>query len=205
MVLALVCVVALIQAVGIEKITPPGTEWFGPVLLCFCIAGLGVLTLGAKMLSKLPRWRIIIAAAALTADARKAFLTVSGIRLAGLSFLTHLNLAMACLWLGNAMGIHLRLLDYVFYISLISLITSLPLSIGGWGVRESAVVALFGSSGVPPHSALAFSVLYGLSVAAISVLALPFLSFRKARQIIQEHPIENSHLDHRKINTLSTP
>jgi hypothetical protein len=103
-----------------------------------------------------------------------------------LSLLTHLNIAIACLWLGKAIGLHLGILDYVFYISLVTLITSLPVSIGGWGIREGAVVALFGNAGVLAHSALAFSILFGLSVGAISLVGLPFVSLKKSWQPIDE-------------------
>ena len=44
----------------------------------------------------------------------------------------------------------------------IVLVTTLPISIAGWGVRESATVIGFGFIGVAPADALALSVLFGL-------------------------------------------
>ena len=42
------------------------------------------------------------------------------------------------------------------------LITTIPLTIGGWGVRENAMIIGFGLVGVSSDAALALSVLLGL-------------------------------------------
>jgi hypothetical protein len=44
-----------------------------------------------------------------------------------------------------------------------------PISIGGWGLREVAVIALLGNHGVPPERALLFSVCFGLTLAVGSL------------------------------------
>jgi glycosyltransferase 2 family protein len=46
----------------------------------------------------------------------------------------------------------------------------IPVSIGGWGVRELAVTSLLGSHGVPLERALFFSVCFGLT---LLIAALP--------------------------------
>jgi hypothetical protein len=58
---------------------------------------------------------------------------------------------------------------------MVTLVATLPLSIGGWGIRENVTVALFGTAGVSAHAALAFSVLSGLTVSAVSLCGLPLL------------------------------
>jgi len=55
-----------------------------------------------------------------------------------------------------------------------------PISIGGWGLRELAVVSLLASYGVAPERALLFSVCFGLALAvgslpgALAWLLYPF-------------------------------
>jgi hypothetical protein len=44
------------------------------------------------------------------------------------------------------------------------LVTSLPISVAGWGVREGAMVVAFGYVNVPAESAFAMSVLFGLTM-----------------------------------------
>ncbi len=39
---------------------------------------------------------------------------------------------------------------------------SIPISIGGWGLREASAVALWSMAGLSPEAAMASSVLYGL-------------------------------------------
>jgi hypothetical protein len=39
---------------------------------------------------------------------------------------------------------------------------AIPLSIAGWGLRETAAVALWAMAGLPAEGALAASILYGL-------------------------------------------
>jgi uncharacterized protein (TIRG00374 family) len=49
------------------------------------------------------------------------------------------------------------------------LLSMLPISLGGWGVRESAMVVAFGLVGVPAQAALSASILYGLCLMAASL------------------------------------
>jgi uncharacterized membrane protein YbhN (UPF0104 family) len=65
--------------------------------------------------------------------------------------------------IGRGLNIQISLIDYLALVPLIVLLTTLPVSLGGWGIREGAMVALFGVAGLPAADALALSVLYGLS------------------------------------------
>ncbi len=59
--------------------------------------------------------------------------------------LTHLNLVLASYWLGLAFGLPLSFSTYLFITPLMALASVLPISIGGWGVREVTAVSLLGS------------------------------------------------------------
>jgi len=59
--------------------------------------------------------------------------------------------------------------DYMVFIPAIGLISMIPISIGGTGVREAAYILMFSSLGVEEHQALALSVLW-LGVVAITSL-----------------------------------
>jgi glycosyltransferase 2 family protein len=49
------------------------------------------------------------------------------------------------------------------------LVSVLPISLGGWGVRESAMVIVFALVGVPADAALSASILYGVCLLAASL------------------------------------
>ncbi len=70
-----------------------------------------------------------------------------------------------------ACGIHIdvSMLDCLALVPPVILILTLPISISGWGVRETSMVIAFGFIGVPAPSALALSVAFGL-VTMISAL-----------------------------------
>jgi uncharacterized membrane protein YbhN (UPF0104 family) len=199
MVFTLIALVACMQLLGGDRMKVPGAAWFGPLLLIGAAAGILLVTFADALVTNLPPWKPFLALSELSSDARKLFLSLSSAKLAGLSLLTHLNIAIACLWLGKAIDLHLSALDYFFYISLVTLITSLPLSIGGWGIREGAVVTLFGYAGVLAHSALAFSILFGLSVGGISLIGLPFVSLKRASQPISEDTADTQNRGERKL------
>jgi uncharacterized membrane protein YbhN (UPF0104 family) len=63
-----------------------------------------------------------------------------------------------------AEGLHLPVtwLQSLLIVPITILVTVLPISVAGWGVREGAFVAGFGLVGVPAADALALSVLFGL-------------------------------------------
>jgi glycosyltransferase 2 family protein len=71
--------------------------------------------------------------------------------------------------LGIALGLDLGLLAYLVFVPLVIMLTMLPISVGGIGVREGAFVYFFTGAGVPAEAALALSLLLYL-VSLLSVL-----------------------------------
>ncbi len=66
-------------------------------------------------------------------------------------------------------GISLSFFNCLLIVPTVMLVTTIPISIAGWGVRESAMVAGFGLIGMAPGDALALSVLYGLFTILIAL------------------------------------
>jgi len=62
--------------------------------------------------------------------------------------------------------------------AVISLAASMPITVGGWGVREIAAVYVLGHLGVAAADALTVSVMTGLCVTLVTLAAAPF-SFRR--------------------------
>lgn len=84
----------------------------------------------------------------------------------GSALLIHLVTAAACYALARGVGAQLSVLDAGVLIPPVVLLTAVPISISGWGVREGAMVACLGLAGVPSEQALSVSLLLG----AISVI-----------------------------------
>jgi uncharacterized membrane protein YbhN (UPF0104 family) len=128
---------------------------------------LGFVRPGAGLMGlRLARFAFEIAAAA-----RKVLLDRSrGIGIAFASILIHLLTVAAAWCLARAIAITPNALNMLILIPPVMLISMIPISIGGWGIREGAMVVAFGYAGIEPSQALAVSVLLGASTFAIGIV-----------------------------------
>jgi uncharacterized membrane protein YbhN (UPF0104 family) len=86
----------------------------------------------------------------------------SGLWILMLALVVH-TITILCIWcVGRSVGIVLPILDAAVLFVLMMGITLIPISIGGWGLREAAVVTLLGAHGVSAETALSLSVTFGL-------------------------------------------
>ncbi|GBE12242.1 hypothetical protein BMS3Bbin14_02065 [bacterium BMS3Bbin14] len=90
----------------------------------------------------------------------------------GLSVLTHL-LAMAAFYvLGVSVGLNYPLTVYLVLVPPVILLTILPISMAGWGVREGAMIGFFLLIGADRSKVLSLSILYGLLALVASLPGL---------------------------------
>jgi len=76
-----------------------------------------------------------------------------------LSVLIRIVWSLGCYVVAWAMGLPIGLLTLFAFISLVDLVRLMPISVGGLGVREWAVIALFATLGITREQALTFSIL----------------------------------------------
>lgn len=104
-------------------------------------------------------------------DARQVFLkTKKGLAIMGYSIIV---LALTCLivfCMGRAMGQNFSMIAYFVMIPPVMLMSILPISLGGWGVREGSMVIAFGFLGMQGEVAIALSIWFGL---ILLLVALP--------------------------------
>lgn len=91
-----------------------------------------------------------------------------------LSIMIHLLALVTFYSLGQAVGIKEPPSTYLALIPLVVLLTILPISFAGWGIREGALIALFMLIGIDQDLVLAMSLIYGI---LLIVAALPGLVF----------------------------
>jgi glycosyltransferase 2 family protein len=148
------------------------------------VAGI-VGTIGLCLLDRLPshwrRWKMVRGLAQLGVDSRRVFVrSRCGMFALLIAFVGHINLSLSVWMLARGLNIHVSAFDCMVLIPPVTLIMILPVSIAGWGVRETAMVTAFGYVGVPGDSALALSILFGLvSLAASLPGGLCFLAARE--------------------------
>jgi len=160
---------------------------FFPILVFFrvrieALVVVGVVTSGATValfaafwLDRLPRWLqrwpVILhlgslseATRAITSDKRAI------VPVLGLSLLVHAFTILATLVLLAAVAPQHNLLLCAALVPVITLMSTMPVSIAGWGVRESVMIYGLALAGIPKEAALIVSVLIGLSLAAVGLI-----------------------------------
>jgi uncharacterized membrane protein YbhN (UPF0104 family) len=99
-----------------------------------------------------------------------------------LALATHLFGVLLVYELARALGASISLVDGLFIVPPTLLISALPISLGGWGVREGALGAGFVLVGLSSEAGVATSVLFGLTgplIGLITEVATPMLRMRE--------------------------
>ncbi|MCI5137215.1 MAG: UPF0104 family protein [Candidatus Electrothrix sp. AR1] len=100
----------------------------------------------------------------------------------GLSVLIHLFSMGTFFLLGQGVGLDFSVQVYLVMVPPVILLTLLPVSLAGWGVREGAMIAFFLLIGAEKSRILTFSLLYGF-VAVIASLPGFIVSLRRKKNI----------------------
>jgi len=134
------------------------------------IVGLFVIIMLERLPERLRHWKIVRGMSYLGNDARAVFLNPKNLaKTLSIGLITHLNTSLYVFALSRAVQMDVTWLDCLVLVPPVLLITTIPISVGGWGVRENAMIIAFGLIGVPEASALALSVLFGLLGLAVSL------------------------------------
>jgi len=76
-----------------------------------------------------------------------------------ISIACHIGLAFVYYFLAQSIGVHLKLIYFLILVPMITVISSIPVSIGGLGVRDAASVFAFAKVGVLAEKAFALSLI----------------------------------------------
>jgi glycosyltransferase 2 family protein len=118
------------------------------------------------VLDKLPaRWRglrVVSELAALSSNIRHVLLSRAGIPVLGWSIAIQCCNIAAVFSLTRGLHLPVTLGSVFLVVPLATVLQTLPISIAGWGIRESFFVLAFGIVGIAAPQALAVSVLLGL-------------------------------------------
>jgi glycosyltransferase 2 family protein len=154
----------------LELITSPTGRWIVVILIASGFLAL-TLVLGLGRVPRVfDRWRVGRMLLALVMHARAVFLDARALALAtALTMAGYIIASYAVHLLARAISVDLGFGHSLLLVPLVTLITVLPISIGGWGVRENAMVVALGLIGIPVSAALSLSILYGLVVMASGV------------------------------------
>lgn len=165
-VVGLVVLVAAVQPAFLPKLDEHArtlTVWALVMLAAGTITGLLVLMFLDRLPEGLSRFRIIRGLNALAGDTRKLFLHPGHVFIALIfGVLTHVNISLCVFLLATGLAVNVTWLDCLVLMPPVILVTTLPISIAGWGVREGAMTVAFGLVGVSQGGAVVLSLSMGL-------------------------------------------
>lgn len=168
--------VILLVAISFPLIAGRIDDDAGVAAIWILLAGCTAAIVLAMVLDRIPLprrlrdFRIVKGVRLLSTDLRGVM--TSGriaIPIVAASIVIQVMVAALVYGLGVSLDMPIELLDCIALMPIIILVTMVPISIAGWGVREGAMVAAFGYVGLSPVSALSLSLLFGFINLAISL------------------------------------
>ncbi len=169
-VLMLLLLITLMQPVFSIEIGSMPASWVFPLLTGGTLLALVMLMNFHRLPASLPHAPVTQGIAALALDTQRIFLRpIPTFLVLFWAFIGHVNLALVA-WL-IALGLHLpvTLLDCLILIPPVILLTTLPISIAGWGIREGAMVTALHLVSIDSASALLLSILMGIVGTLVSI------------------------------------
>ncbi|HAT36239.1 MAG TPA: hypothetical protein DCS82_11015 [Rhodospirillaceae bacterium] len=168
--ISLILLVVAAQPLLHQRINDP------QALLAFgVITGFGVFSITAILaLASLPgtfdRWRPVRGLMKLSLGARQMLRQPRiAAPVLGYSLIGHLLMISAIYLIAMDIGIKVSLIDCVIIVPSVMLVATIPISIAGWGLRESAMVTAFGLLGAPTDEVAALSVAFGLCLIGVGL------------------------------------
>ncbi len=169
-VVALVMIVAAAQPILDEIISSDGLRQTMLVVVIGIFFAIPVALSLDRLPAGLRRIPIIRPLFGIVRDARIVYLSWGhGSKIIGMSIAIQFAASISYFLLAWTLNVTMPLSICIVLVPAVILATTLPISIGGWGVREAATVTLFGAAGVDPEGALLVSISYGVTMFTIGL------------------------------------
>ena len=155
----------LLSLLGIHALLPLVDETIRSVIAVTLIAGIVIgfvaVAVGFALTKLLPRSRLAGFWQRLGPQGQ-AVNVVALATVFVLAATTHLLNVLVFWMLGQSLGLTMTLSQWFVVAPTVLLISMLPISVGGWGVREGLMVVALHGFGIPTEEALLPSILFGL-------------------------------------------
>lgn len=113
---------------------------------------------------------------AITRQLSNTFLNKDGRRAFVQSTLINLGMCIIFYIISTGLGAQIKFVQCLFVVPVFTLLTSLPISFAGWGIRELSCVGLLQFFGVSTQTAVVISVMYGI-IFLLSCIPGIFISY----------------------------
>ncbi|WP_421999502.1 lysylphosphatidylglycerol synthase transmembrane domain-containing protein [Reyranella sp.] len=171
---ALVAVAVLVLLTAPPFLARAGVSMtmLAPILISMIgLVGIVVAAQFERLPTRWLRFRPLRLLADLGGSVRSVFLRpAASFPLVAVAVLSQTALGVATYAMAVSLNMNISFLECVVLMQPVALVGNLPITVGGWGVRETAMITLLGLVGVPASASLVLSVQLGL---LLLVVALP--------------------------------
>ncbi len=153
-----------------QWVTSSGIRLAVVIAAVLMAAGLLVLYLLKLLPAALTRWRILRALQNLSRDLR-ALIAAPGVvfPVIALSLLLHVMTSLIIYAIARSLGLGIGVVECLVLVPPVILLTILPISLAGWGVRELGMISALGYAGISSSDALLISITFGVLIVLISL------------------------------------
>jgi hypothetical protein len=176
-------VFGLLACVALSVLAVPAMSWAAPEALATHAVAVIVVAgiVGTWVLLSAPRWALRLLPERIGREVRLLSEGISDPRYARHAMLVSVGMqlavaaSVACL--SKGLGLSINPLFVAILFQPVTLLTLVPVSLAGWGLREGALVATLGAVGVSGAEALPLSLAFGAILLLISLPGGTFLTF----------------------------
>ena len=137
--------------------------WVSPVLAAALLAGSALLAILERLPAAWSGWKAVRTVVEFGADARRVFLRPAcSLTVLGGSLLCQLLTTLSFVAFAAGLGLPVAPFPFLALVPVVMLASALPVSIAGWGMRETVVVFGFGLVGIAREPALIMALSFGL-------------------------------------------
>ncbi|MDH5556537.1 MAG: flippase-like domain-containing protein [Alphaproteobacteria bacterium] len=156
--------VAIGQPLLYARIDDTATRLAFAAILLAGAAGIAAMILARHIPDRLLPTRLRVPVQKLSEATRAAYLHPAlSLPVLGLSVVVHGLIVMSVHVIAVGLGLDVGLFESLVLVPAVILLTTIPVSVGGWGLREGLMVVALGLAGIPADAALSVSVLFGLA------------------------------------------
>lgn len=153
-----------------QLVTSSGIRMAVVIAAVLMAVGLFVLYLLKFLPAALARWRLMRALQNLSKDLH-ALVVAPGVvfPVIALSLLLHVMTSLVIYAIARSLGLGIGVVECLVLVPPVILLTILPISLAGWGVRELGMISALGYAGISSADALLISITFGVLIVLVSL------------------------------------
>jgi uncharacterized membrane protein YbhN (UPF0104 family) len=167
---ALLAIVALTQPWLYERVESFSARTAFAIVIAAGFSGVLLLMLCSRLPGTWTGWGIVRGLVGLSSGLASLLRHGGAVPVLALSFAGHLMMVLAIFVLARDLGLGVSYMDCLVLVPGVMLLAAAPISIAGWGVRESVMISAMALVGAPETGALGLSLVYGLIMLVIGLL-----------------------------------